>query len=143
MEANLADLKLWASWGASIGLQTRRFTALDIDVEDDELATAIEEWARKFLGPSPVRFRDGSPRRLMLYRAPEGVVLRKARIVFTYKGQKHAVERLAHGQQCVVEGPHPNGGHYAWRNGHPCDCGPEGLTEVNEAAWDQFFNELA
>jgi hypothetical protein len=143
MKVELSDLKRFDGWGASVGLQTRHFPALDIDVEDDDLATAIEEWARKYLGPAPVRFRAGSPRRLMLYRAPAGVVLRKARIVFTYKGQKHAVERLATGQQCVVEGPHPKGGHYDWRNGHPCDCGPEGLTEVNEAAWNKFFNDLA
>jgi hypothetical protein len=139
-QTSIADCKRYIHDGASVGLQTRRFTALDIDVDDEPLAAAIEELARDVLGFAPVRYRVGSPRRLMLYRAPKDQIIRKRRkIKKTEAGLKAAVERLGYGQQCVVEGGHPKGGEYLWRGWHPCDEGPDGLTEVDEATWGRLF----
>jgi hypothetical protein len=61
--ATLDDCKQWHHWGANVGLQTRCFPAIDIDVDDEKAAAAIEAAALELFGPAPVRFRAGSPRR--------------------------------------------------------------------------------
>jgi Family of unknown function (DUF5906) len=143
--AELADLKHWTRWGASVGLQTRNYPALDIDVNVDAVAAAVERLALDYLGIGPVRFRTGSPRRLILYRRAGGEPIRKHRLAWTDEaGRKHAVEILGIGQQCVVEGPYSKGGIYEWREGEgPCECGQDNLTEITLERVDQFFSALA
>ena len=46
--------------------------AFDIDVEDPAKVKELEELAVFHLGCAPVRYRDNSPRILLLYRAAEG-----------------------------------------------------------------------
>jgi hypothetical protein len=134
--ATVADAKQWVSWGASVGLQSRLYLGLDIDVEDAAAADAIEALALDYLGLAPVRFRDGSPRRLLVYKRA-GEVISKRRVAYTdAAGVKHAVELLGKGQQYVVEGPHPKGGVYQWRHDEsPCEWTPATLTEVDAARW--------
>ena len=134
------DLTIWAAWGAGVGMQGRRFPALDIDVDDCELADAIHKEAASLLGDAPVRFGRGS-RRILVYA---GTGLAKRRLAFRRPGgdqgvagvggaraagvsdrggddvlgaadglgaaKPQAVEFLAHGQQYVVEGIHPKTG---------------------------------
>lgn len=142
--ATLKDLKAWHASNASVGLQTRIFHAIDIDVEDEKLARDFVELAAQHIGNSPIRYREGSHRRLMLCRIKDGEMpLRKRRLKFQANGAEHAIELLGFGQQCVVEGPHPKGGKYLWTNGHPCKCGPNGLPEITKAKADAFFAAAA
>jgi hypothetical protein len=142
--AELADVQRWHGWKASVGLQTRAYPAIDIDVDDEATAAAIEGEFKRIFGAAPVRFREGSSRRLMLTRIADGEMsFRKRRLAFMVAGNKAAVELLGAGQQCVVEGPHPKGGHYQWRDGHPCQCKPQGLPEITKVKADEFFAAVA
>lgn len=128
--ATAEDMTTWQGWGAGIGMQGRRFPALDIDVDDPELADAIHREAVISLGAAPARFGRGS-RRILVYA---GAGLRKERLAFRRAGEvaDQAVEFLATGQQYVVEGIHPKTGQpYIWHDGHsPIELGSDGLTSI-------------
>jgi Family of unknown function (DUF5906)/Bifunctional DNA primase/polymerase, N-terminal len=145
LHATVSDLKAWQGWGASVGLQSRTFLGLDIDIEDEAAAARVESLAVDYLGLAPIRVREGSSRRLLMYRRPaDHQPIRKTRAAWTDKaGVKQAVELLGFGQQFVVEGPHPKGGEYRWLSEHPCACGPAGIGEVTQEHVDAFFAELA
>ncbi|HEV2081591.1 MAG TPA: DUF5906 domain-containing protein [Brevundimonas sp.] len=141
------DIVVWAGWGAGVGMQGRRFPALDIDVDDAVLADAIHREASLLLGEAPVRFGRGS-RRILVYAgagfAKRRLAFQKARqapeeglpdeLASSDRSLTHpedtssrespvrsdvqAVEFLANGQQYVVEGIHPKTGQpYVWRDG--------------------------
>jgi hypothetical protein len=127
--------------GAGVGLLGRNYPALDIDVDDEDLAAEIEKHAFKTLGPAPVRTRVGSARRLLLYA---GTGLRKQRVEFRHPSmpagaKPWAVELLATGQYFNVAGVHPSGQPYEWRGEHPCVLGPYGLSEIGEEAVKACF----
>ena len=125
-------------------MQTRIYIAIDIDVDDEQMAAAIEGEFKRVFGGGPVRYRDGSSRRLMLTCIADGEPkLRKRRLKFRIGGKEHVVERLGVGQQCVVEGPHPKGGEYKWRDGHPCDNYLHRLPKHTKAKSDEFFAAVA
>lgn len=138
LHATAALCIAWSKSGAGVGLQSRVFVGLDIDVDDPTLAAAIQSFAEDYLGLAPVRTRTGSARRLMMYRVE--APLRKVRQPF---GEKQAVELLAKGQQFVVEGNHPSGGSYAWAGDHPCDIGAQNIPLVTAADIERFFPALA
>lgn len=141
--ADEAAVKHWHRMHASTGLQTRNFIAIDLDIDAPKIADAIEELCIKLLGFAPVRLRTGSPRRLLIYTR-EGEPIYKHRLAFTFKGTKHAVECLGTGQQCVVDGPHPKGGHYFWRHDQdPPHWGKDKLTRVTGDDVSSFFDALA
>lgn len=129
--------------GAGIGIQGRNFPGLDIDVGDELLAAQIEEFILRSCGPAPVRLREGSPRRLLMYA---GAGLRKVRTAFLSPqmqtdGKPWAVELLATGQYYNVEGTHPSGAPYHWRGEHPTTLGPFGLTELDEDKIRECFQK--
>jgi hypothetical protein len=140
LNATPGDLKKWDAWGASVGLQSRKFLGLDIDVEDAAVVQLIGELASDYLGFGPVRYRDGSPRRLVMFALPEGAEpIRKHRIKWTdAAGRAHVVELLGLGQQFVVEGPHPKGGEYLWSE----QPKPADLTSVELRHVESFFDAL-
>jgi hypothetical protein len=122
--------------GACIGIQGRNFPGLDIDVADETLADELEAMIVKACGPAPVRMREGSSRRLLMYA---GTGLHRMRVAFRHPSMKPedkdwALELLATGQYYNVEGTHPSGKPYRWRMvpGHPTALGPFGLTEIDE-----------
>lgn len=123
----------WQGWGAGIGLQGRNFPALDIDVDDANLADVIQQQAFLLLGPAPVRFGRG-PRRLLVY---SGIGMRKQRLAFRRTGEPNApvqaVEFLADGQQYVVEGIHPKTERpYRWLDSRsPVEVGLQALTPIS------------
>jgi hypothetical protein len=149
------DLLIWQGWRAGIGMQGRRFPALDIDVDDPELADAIHKEATSTLGVAPARFGRGS-RRILVYA---GAGFAKRRVVFRRANapaaeiaeggaaaeKPQAVEFLAKCQQYVVEGIHPKTGQpYEWRGdgGSLVECGAAGLTPITAAQLDTFDDRL-
>ena len=142
----LADIQTWEASGAGIGMQGRNYPAVDVDVDDEELANAIDASVQASLGPAPVRFGRGS-RRILLYAA-QG--LRKRRIAFQPKDpslrtdKPQAVELLGVGQQFVVEGIHPATSQpYRWQDGRsPAMIGAAGLVTVTAAQVDALFDQL-
>lgn len=98
----------WDSWGASVGLRTAYYPAIDIDCTDETLAAELAHKVQAFLGPAPIRIGQ-APKRLLLYRTTEP--FKRMRIHF---GGHYLVEALGAGNQCVVEGLHPSGVSYTW-----------------------------
>jgi hypothetical protein len=144
--ATADDMLKWQGWEAGIGMQGRRFPAIDIDVDVPELADAIHDTFEKALGPGPVRFGNGSRR--VLPFAAEG--LRKRRLAFQAKDparrtkELQAVELLGAGQQYVVEGIHRDTGQpYHWRDGiSPVTVGADGLQAITSDQIDAVFDSL-
>ena len=136
------DLSIWTRWGAGIGMQGRRFPAIDIDVHQSALADAIEREVLAVLGAAPVRFGNGA-RRLLPY-AGEG--FSKQRLAFRSAdgGDEQAVEFLAEGQFYVVEGVHPRTGQpYWWKDGQSAaDVGAASLCAITPEKLNLLFARL-
>lgn len=135
------DLRYWSEWGAGIGMQGRRFPALDIDVDDADLAEEVEKLATDILGIAPVRF-GRAPRRVLVFSASG---LGKRRLAFRKPGGlEQAVELLATGQHYVVEGVHPRTQQpYFWREGKsPVHWGADSLTQISREGADELYRQL-
>jgi hypothetical protein len=131
--ADADDHEKWDRWGAGVGLQTRDYPALDIDVEDEALARQVAALAVAYLGFAPARTRANSQRRLILFRT--NTPFPKLRLSL---GPAGAVEMLGDGQQCVVGGSHPSGAAYEWRRQPVADD----LTTITAAEVEAFFDRL-
>jgi putative DNA primase/helicase len=130
----------WGTWpGVGVGLRAARTPGVDIDSNYEALVTAIEHACRHELGPAPVRGREGSARRLLVYRLANGcAAITKQRIAWTMPGsdEVHAVELLGDGQQYVIEGVHPSGKPYVWRSGGALHTHRhEDLTPITPGDW--------
>jgi predicted P-loop ATPase len=149
--ASEADVARWSNWfdrlGAGVGLQGRRFPALDIDVEDAAIVALVRQLAESMLGAGPVRSR-GTHKCLIAYRSDDPIPKRS--IAFSLPGHVDAagnpirflVEFLGFGQQYLVEGTHPSGKVYRWTNGSLVENGPKGLALVTAQAVDAFLDAL-
>lgn len=139
-EASPQDHKQWSRWAAGVGLQGRKYPAVDIDIDREDLADAIVTEALLTFGLGPTR-SSRAGRRLLVYA---GAGIRKRRLAFRIPGgvagagagrpvrdqvvpdgkglddlpagpaenggELYAVEILGDGQQYVVEGVHPKTG---------------------------------
>lgn len=121
----------WLAMGAGIGLIGRRFPGLDIDLDDEQFAALVRNYAFSLFGPAPSRTR-GTTRTLLLYR---GDNVRKHRVAFT---NKQAVEILGEGQYFNLAGQHPSGSPYVW------DETPDlaTLSIITDAAADAFITAV-
>lgn len=113
-----AALQTWGSWGANVGLRTRKFPTFDADVDDPAIAQVVEDVIAEHLalfgGTVGVRGRAGSPR-FAIPAQIEGPPLAKAKIEFTGPdGRRQKIELLGDGQQVVVEGTHRSGACLEW-----------------------------
>lgn len=131
-----AQLEAWDAQGANVGLQTRHFPGVDIDVDDPALAEAIALEAVLTLGVAPCRSRGNSGKRLLLYST--ATPMGKAKLVFQRDGVRGVVEVLGEGQQFVAAGTHPSGAPYTWdREPDPLD-----LVRVGPEDVQAFFDAL-
>jgi putative DNA primase/helicase len=133
-EAAMARVSLAA---LNTGLLCDGLRAVDIDVDDPELAARIETLAVHWLGATITRYRDNSPRRLLIYRTAEGEPGKR-----TLKGSPGKIEVLGRGQQAVVIGVHASGAWLQWRY----ECGPwntprDTLPAVSEEEISAFLAE--
>lgn len=124
--ATLDDGRQWARDGRlGIFLQTRSLVAIDIDVED---AGLVNEFTASLLAElplvPPVRWRENSPRRLLLVRPSQPLT---GKLVF--RSDAGIIEVLGSGFGCVVAGTHPSGSRYKWEG-----LSAEALEEVELAA---------
>jgi P4 family phage/plasmid primase-like protien len=139
-EASDADLTRWAASGAGVGLQSRLWPGLDIDILDDKVSGMVADLARKALGPAVHRI-GRAPKQLLPYRLAEGATpFGKRRYAFTLGGVDMAVEMLADKQFYVVAGTHPGTRQpYSWPDGEPSAAQ---LSPITEAQVDAFFDQL-
>lgn len=98
----------------SLGVITGDITAVDIDVQDATLSTAVQGFVSDLCGETICRVGK-APKALLVYRsAVSGRFKRVSRAFYDSEGKKHQVEFLRDGQQFVAYGPHPSGKNYEW-----------------------------
>jgi hypothetical protein len=131
-----AQIAQWSTtWPtAGIGLRTGELVAIDIDIEDPELAHMISAEAEQLLGPTLVRVGRW-PRRLLIYRTDDPFPKRKA----------GPVEVLGLGQQFVAFAVHPDTGRpYEWVTGEsPAEVPLQDLPTVDAGKIDLLLAAVA
>lgn len=136
--SSVSDVERWArepDYG--ICLQTRQVRALDIDVPDASLASAIVRRVTEKLGLTlPMRFRHDSGKCLLAFE----LVGELGKRDFACKGG--VIEFLATGQQFIVAGRHPDGARYEWQGGLPIAF-PKLSLEQFEDLWLTLVREFS
>jgi len=129
-------LGAWDDWYPDgqpiIGINARLFPAVDIDINNPFAETA-RDVAFDILGPTIVRGRPNSQKKLLMYRLrqPGYFITKQRRVYSDPDGNEFAVEILGKGQQYLIEGRHPSGVDYAWVGGKtPLIVGPDELPEI-------------
>ncbi|MGD0107540.1 MAG: DUF3987 domain-containing protein [Rhodopila sp.] len=112
--------------------------AVDLDIDNLTLAHRCRSIAIGMLGEAPVRWRKGSPRSLVVYRAAEGMP-RKVSIT----GRSGKIEVLGFGQQFVAFGRHPEGAELEWFPGALGEEPLDSLPQVTEEAVAAFLAACA
>ena len=92
------------------GLLTAGLQAFDLDIDDPALVRDIRDRIVSRFGEAPMRIRAGSPRCLLLYRAPPGMQPAKRAV----SGPLGKVEVLGRGQQFLALGTHYTGATLEW-----------------------------
>lgn len=137
------------------GIATAGLRAIDIDIDDAEIASKVRALAIEMLGNAPERSRANSCRTLLVYRASDGepskqsIVSAKSEngkqvpIVANLDGKPAKVEILGKGQQFVAYGMHPSGAEFEWRNRELFDCNINSLVAITQGDVDRFLEESA
>lgn len=134
-QATLGQVKTWSREPRyGICIQTRRLRAIDIDIPDPEQAQQIEDFFVKALGALPVRYRQGTGKRLLAFWCDGELFKRIHRLA----GDAGIIEFLATGQQFVASGLHPSGSRYEWRtsDGEVIEGVPSAFPTVEQSVFD-------
>ena len=130
------DVLSWVAEGYNVGLLTKNYPAVDIDVLDPKLSALIQQITKKVLGDAPTRVGK-APKAMLFYRAD--AAFPKRSLTLQKAGVTHEIEILGDGQQAAVAGEHPDTGkQYLW---YPPlhEMEPSDLTPVDEVMIEQFF----
>jgi len=132
-----AEIDTWAAQpDLGICLQTRTIRAIDIDIDDPERSSEIEDVVTAALGPLPTRRRSNSGKCLMVFSLPGDMPKRKMTL------ESGIVEFLATGQQFIACGTHTSGVKYQWDGGLPLDVPVVSLASF-DALWVSMANIFA
>src|ERR1019366_5162589 len=100
------DVTRWLADGASIGLRTKRWPAIDCDIEDERLATELRPFLARQLGvESPVRIGN-PPKFAIACRADIPFAKRKLSFTHPNRTSAGAIEFLGDSQEYVISGIH-------------------------------------
>jgi P4 family phage/plasmid primase-like protien len=138
-DVHRATAKRWDASGANIGLIGSKYPGLDLDVDDEQLADVIHEFAVQQLGEAPVRLSRGS-RKLLVYRA--AVPFSRVALVITWKGRSHTCEWLCETRQYLTFGKHPSGVDYRWDGAPLWEWSPDDLAVVSGESARAFLETL-
>ena len=106
----------WIQDGANIGLRTRHYPAIDVDVLDHDAAGVIESTLVELFPGVPRRF-GRAPKFAMPFRTDEPFGKIRFRVSKNDRTEQGVIEVLGDGQQFVVHGVHPGTGQpFVWRN---------------------------
>ena len=123
----------------STGVLCDDLIAVDVDTDDAKLAQWITHTALTMLGGAPRRFRENSPRCLLLYRPVEGQW--KSAAIHDAAGRQ-VVELRGYGTQVVVDGVHPSKVPYQWSHDLRA-IRWDSLTQVSVAQLEAFGDSVA
>ena len=140
--ASAEEVASWAvdhpEWG-NTGVLCSTTPTLDIDLRNPEAAEAVADMVRDwFDGRGTILTRTGeAPKRAIPFRTEQPFQKILVRFVKPEgsKDKPPGIEMLAHGQQFIVHGIHPETGRpYSWHAGRTLWNTPRGdLPEINEA----------
>ena len=130
--ASAQDVVAWSKDNRlGICLQTRHARAIDVDVEDmelaDEIRRVLDQWASDQALRFLYRVRYNSTKFLTLFHL-EGDYPKQ---ILRLPGGG-LIEFLGNGQQCVVAGTHPSGARYEWEGGLPAELPVLTLEQFGE-----------
>ena len=130
----VGEMPKWEADAQNTGVICNGLRVIDIDIDDPESVEKIVKIAFETLGNAPVRYRENSGRKAILYAAAEGLPEKNV-----IRGESCQIEILGKGQQFVAHGIHPSGVNYEWLN----DRGPQNvhfneLTRVTEQQISAF-----
>lgn len=120
------------------GILCDQLRAVDIDVDEPELAGRIRALAVEMLGDTILRFRENSGRCLLPYHAASGSPPKRALV-----GRLGKIEVLGHGQQFVAHGTHPSGAALHWYPDPPEVVTRDTLPAVTEDEITAFLTAIA
>lgn len=119
------------------GINCAELRAIDIDIDDPDLARTATAIALEIFGDTPlIRYRADSARRLLVYRG-----VGKKKVVGRKKDSKNyhwKVEVLSEGQQFVAFGGHPNGSEWQWEGATPETFNFADAPEVTEEKIEHY-----
>ncbi|SMC42795.1 Bifunctional DNA primase/polymerase, N-terminal [Fulvimarina manganoxydans] len=119
------------------GVMANGYRVVDLDVDDGAVSDQLMRLSLSLLGQAPMRFRENSGRRLLVYRAAHGEPGKRS-----IKGALGKVEVLGKGQQFVAYGKHPSGADLCWER--PLEDWPaEDLQPVSEDQIGEFLARAA
>lgn len=123
---------------SNTGILCDGLRAIDIDIDDADIAGRIKTLAITMLGDAPIRWRSNTGRALLVYRAAEGEPAKR-----TCNGKHGKIEVLGRGQQFVAFGLHPSGVPLQWAP-EPLDQIPrDNLPAITEDALSGFLAAVA
>ena len=108
--ADEAQLNRWLRNGyaeGGVGVLTRNYPAVDLDVSNAEIVAQLIEWCRSNIAPTLQRV-GMPPRTLLAYRTAEPFRKVSSKIYEDATGKEHKVEILGDGQQYVAYAIHPD-----------------------------------
>ena len=122
---------------SNTGLILDGLRAVDIDVDDEDVVQRLLQLQSEHLPKGGlVRYREGSSRRAILYRAAVGAPGKRVADLDAGK-----VEILGAGQQLVVQGSHPSGALLRWADDRsPATVNIEQLASVSEEQIAAFLD---
>lgn len=119
------------------GVMANGYRVVDLDVDDEAVSDQLMRLSLSLLGHAPMRFRENSGRRLLVYRAAHGEPGKRS-----IKGALGKVEVLGKGQQFVAYGKHPSGADLCWDR--PLEDWPAAdLQPVSEDQIGEFLARAA
>lgn len=110
----------------------REIVAIDLDIEDEELANFAYKMAREYLGDTPLVRIGREPRKLLIYRNDGTIKSRKL----------HPIEIFAGSGQVVGFGFHAKAGRdYQWTHTSPLQLSvdDECIPQINQYMLDRFL----
>lgn len=126
-------LNKWLSNGfadGGVGLKTREFPAVDVDVKDEAVAAKLAEFIRRELGQTCERVGE-APKTLFVFRTETPFPKLRSKVFEDWLGERHCVEILGDGQQFVAYAVHPDTQRpYTWVGDGLADITPDSLPAI-------------
>lgn len=136
IDANRATIRKWLGENCGqggIGINTRSTPAVDIDVNDEDVALAMERFCIEEIGLTPVRIGK-YPKRLLMYRSTESFRKMLSKKYLNEWMDTQRIEILGDGQQFVAFHIHPETKlPYRWEGETPLSISHDELPELTAA----------
>lgn len=140
------DLERPHPYFLNTGILCAGLRIVDIDCDDPNIVSAIEDLTLRFLGDAPCRSRANSTRKAFLYRAFRGEPRKRSvtsNSLVNLDGKPSKVEVLGAGQFVHAHGIHPSGAPLVWQEGSPAETPLEELSSIEEVHVGAFLKAVA